>query len=325
MNIKPKLRKLGDSDLLVSPVGLGCWQFSRGKGFIGNYWKSLDDSEIRNIIDVSMSGGINWFDTAEVYGWGASEHSLAKSLVDLNKTPQDIIIATKWLPVFRTAGSLTNTVHSRLEALHPFPIDLHQIHQPYSFSSVSGQMEKMAKLLDQGKIRYAGVSNFSAKRMRLAYKELHKHGYPLVANQVKYHLLYRNIESNGILDTARELGITIIAFSPLAQGILSGKFHHHPELLKKISGLRKVLGGFNLKELEKSKAVIDLLENLSEKYKATPAQIAMNWLLNFAGESVVVIPGAVTVQQAKENAATMNFTLQKDDLEAIDETTREFR
>ena len=325
MRISPKLRKLGDSDLQVSPVGLDCWQFSRGQGVIGNYWKSLDEQEIKDIIETSISGGINWFDTAEAYGWGASEQALAKSLVELNRSPEDVITATKWLPLFRTARSLTKTIHKRLEALKPYPIDLYQIHQPYSFSSISSQMEQLAKLLDQGKIRYAGVSNFSAQSMKIAYKELKRHGYSLVANQVKYHLLYRNIESNGILDTARDLGITIIAFSPLAQRILSGKFHRNPELLKKISGLRKYLGGFSIKGLSKSKVVVDLLEELSPKYEATPAQIALNWLINFAGNQVVVIPGAVTVQQAQENSGAMNFMLHKEDLDAIDEATRSFK
>jgi len=287
-----KLRNIGNSDLRVSPVGLGCWQFSRGKGVIGNYWGSLDEPEIKEIIKTSILGGINWFDTAEAYGWGASEQTLAKILVELNTSPKDVITATKWMPVFRTAGSLMKTIHKRLEALKPFPIDLYQIHQPYSLSSISAQMEQLAQLMDQGKIRYAGVSNFSAKSMRIAHKELKKHGYSLVANQVKYHLLYRNIEKNDILETARELGITIIAFSPLAQGILSGKYHRNPELLNKISRMRKYIGGFKIKELEKSKAIIDLLQKLSEKYQATPAQMALNWLIHIAGDSVVAIPGA---------------------------------
>lgn len=272
-----------------------------------------------------MIGGINWFDTAEAYGWGASEQTLAKTLVELNIVPNDVITATKWLPIFRTAGSLMRTIHKRLEALKPFPIDLYQIHQPYSLSSISAQMEQLARLMDQGKIRYAGVSNFSAKSMRIAHKELKKHGYSLVANQVKYHLLYRKIESNGILETAQELGITIIAFSPLAQGILSGKYHRNPELLNDITRLRKYIGGFKRTEFEKSKAVIDLLQKLSSKYQTTPAQIALNWLIQIAGDSVVVIPGAVTVQQAQENAGAMNFTLLKEDMDAIDEATRGFK
>jgi aryl-alcohol dehydrogenase-like predicted oxidoreductase len=325
METKPKLRKIGNSDLQVSPVGLGCWQFSRGKGIIGNYWRTIDEQDIKEIIKVSMRGGINWFDTAEAYGWGASEQTLAKTLVELNTSPKDVITATKWMPIFRTAGSLLKTIHKRLEALKPYPIDLYQIHQPYSLSSVSAQMEQLARLMDQGKIRYAGVSNFSAKSMRIAHKELKKHGYSLVANQVKYHLLYRNIERNDILETARELGITIIAYSPLAQGILSGKYHRNLELLNKISRLRKYIGGFKIKELEKSKAIIDLLQKLSEKYQATPAQMALNWLIHIAGDSVVAIPGAVTVQQAQENAGAMNFTLHKEDMAAIDEATRGFK
>ena len=315
---------MGKSELRVSTVGLGCWQFSQGKGIIGNYWKYLDDIEIKDIIQISLAEGVNWFDTAEVYGWGASEHVIAKELQELNKLPQEVIMATKWWPLFRTAWSLSHSINTRLSLLHPYTIDLYQIHQPFSFSTISSQMQELANLLDQGKIRYAGVSNFSAHRMMKAQEELQRRGYSLISNQVKYNLLDRKIERNGILETAKKLGISIIAYSPLAQGLLSGKFHRNPALLENISLIRKLAGKFGKHILKKSQPVIEILENLSPKYNATPSQIALNWLIHFHGETVVVIPGASNAEQARENARAMNFTLSQEDLRRINQATRHF-
>jgi aryl-alcohol dehydrogenase-like predicted oxidoreductase len=318
-----ELRRLGKSDLMVTPVGLGCWQFSQQGNFAGKFWPYLQDSQINDIVKVSLEGGINWFDTAELYGNGASEKNLARALKTNNVNPGDVIIATKWWPMFRTAANIPHTIDQRISALSPFPIDLYQVHQPYGFSSEVKEMEAMAELVRSGKIRHVGVSNFSARRMRNSWKTLQKFGIPLVSNQVRYNLLDRRIESNGILDAAKEFGITIIAYSPLAQGLLSGKFHDDPELLKKV-GYRKASSLFKSKGLEKSKPVIDHLRKLAEKYNATPSQIALNWLIHFQGETVVVIPGATKTRHAEENAGTIKFRLSEEDLLALDKISRDF-
>ena len=121
----------------------------------------------------------------------------------------------------------------------------------------------MAKLAAAGKIQHVGVSNFSAKQMREADRVLREHGLRLASNQVKYSLLDRRIEQNGILETAKELGCAIIAYSPLEQGILSGKFHHDPALIKAISGPRKWSPAFQAKGLNRSKPLIDSLEQIA--------------------------------------------------------------
>jgi len=127
------LRNLGKSDIKITPIGLGCWQFSKKGNLAGKFWPSLEDELILDIIRISLEGGINWFDTAEVYGKGASEKILAKSLVSLGKKPGDVLIATKWWPMFRWASNITKTIDVRLACLNPFPIDLYQVHQPYGF------------------------------------------------------------------------------------------------------------------------------------------------------------------------------------------------
>jgi len=316
-------RNLGKSDLKITPIGLGCWQFSKGNNFAGKFWPVLEDEVTDHIVSLSLEGGINWFDTAELYGKGASEKGLAGSLQKLGKKPGEVIIATKWWPMFRTASNILKTIDERIEALNPYPIDLYQVHQPFGFSSEVKEMEAMAKLVKTNKIRYIGVSNFSAKKMRNAWETLQKEGIQLVSNQVRYSLLDRKIESNGILDTAKELGITIIAYSPLAQGLVTGKFHDNPELLKNI-GYRKYMPAFKPSGLAKSKPVVDLVKKLSASYSVTPSQIALNWLIYYHGETVVAIPGATKEKHAQENTGAMKFRLSPEDLSSLNEASRGF-
>lgn len=320
-----KLRRLGKSELFVSPIGLGCWQFSKGKGMIGKFWPDIPDKETTEIVKVSIEGGINWFDTAEVYGWGESEKALAGALKNLEKKNGDVIIATKWSPTFRTASSITRTINKRLETLNGYRIDLYQVHHPYSFSSVKVEMRAMAELIKEKKIRYIGVSNFSAEKMKIAKDVLAKFGIDLISNQVVYSLLNRKIESNGILETAKELDISIIAYSPLAQGLLTGKIHENPEIIKAKPGIRKHQKAFKQNGLAKSLPVIDFLKEFAGKYNVTPAQVALNWLINFHGDIVVAIPGATKVYQAKDNADSMNFKLAHEELQKLSEVSFLFR
>lgn len=319
------IRRLGYSELMVSPIGLGSWQFSKRTGLSGKYWGMLDDSEISRIVKESLNHGINWFDTAEVYGWGKSERALSDALRNCGKSCDDVIVATKWWPVFRTARSITSTIGKRLDALKTNCIDLYQIHNPFSFSSTESEVKAMAELVTEGKIRYVGVSNFSANQMTRAHRELLNHGLGLVSNQVNYSLLNRKIETNGILDAARDLNITIIAHTPLARGLLSGKFHDNPDLIRTREGFRKYQGGFKRKGLEKSYCVIALLRSLATKYKVSMSQIALNWLINFNGKIVVAIPGATSAEQAVSNADSMKFTLSEEDLQNLDEVSSEFK
>jgi len=318
------LRRLGNSDLLVSPVGLGCLQFSSGKGISGVMWPSLRKKDIKDIVKASINGGINWFDTAELYGWGESERALSRSLNELNIPRNNIIIATKWWPLLRTAGSITATIEKRLSALNASKIDLYQIHNSFSFSSISNEMKEMAKLIEQGKIRYIGVSNFSAKGMRKAHKELSKYGLTLVSNQVNYSLLKRQIEKNGGLDTAKELGISLIAYSPLGRGLLTGKFHDNPDLINSRHIFRRYYASLNKKKLKASSSVVKALKSIALKYQVTPSQIALNWVINVQGETVVTIPGATKAGQASDNSGTMNFELSEDDLGYLSEVSFSF-
>ncbi len=142
-------------------------------------------------------------------------------------------------------------IDERIRALEPYPIDLYQVHQPWGFSGEKSEMTAMVELLDRKQIKSIGVSNFSAQKMQNAWETLDKKGVPLASNQVLYNLLNRKIESNGVMDMAKKLGISVIAYSPLAQGVVTGKFHDNPELLKNI-GFRKYSSQFKTAGLEKA-------------------------------------------------------------------------
>jgi aryl-alcohol dehydrogenase-like predicted oxidoreductase len=160
--------------------------------------------------------------------------------------------------------------------------------------------------------------------MKNAWEALDKKGIPLASNQVLYSLLNRKIESNGVMEMAKKLGISIIAYSPLAQGLVTGKFHDNPELLKNI-GFRKYSSQFKPKGLEKSLPLVKLVQKLAVKYDVTPSQIALNWLIHFHGNTVVAIPGATKEIHAKENTGAMSFKLSKEDMARLDKESSIFK
>ncbi len=319
------LRPLGHSPITISPVGLGCWQFSEGHGLGGSYWPALPQETANAIVATSLAGGINWFDTAEMYGGGRSESALARALTAVGKRNGDVVIATKWLPWFRTAASIGSTIGERCGRLAPFGIDLYQVHQPVAFASTAAQMNAMADLVEAGRVRTVGVSNFSARRMRVAHAALAARGLPLVSNQVRYSLLDRRIERNGVLDAAEELGVTIIAYSPLAQGVLSGKYHREPGLIRARPGPRKWMPAFRSRGLARSRPLVDALGEIAAEHGTTASAVALGWLLQVRGETVVVIPGATSVAQAAENVRALEVRLSDAEFRRLEELSRPWR
>jgi len=196
------------------------------------------------------------------------------------------------------------------------------VHNPASFSSVEAEMNAMADLVEAGKVRAVGVSNFSAARMRRAHAALAKRGLPLASNQVKYSLLDRRIERNGVLGAANELGVTIIAYSPLEMGLLTGKFHRDAGALRS----RPIGRRLSLRrKIERSRPLIATLEEIAAGHAVTAAEVALSWLINANRDTVVAIPGASKPAQARESAGAMGLALTPDEMSRIDELTRGFR
>ncbi len=316
---------LGQTEIALSPIGLGCWQFSKGKGLAGGYWPSLSDEDTVAIIQASLDGGVNWFDTAEAYGNGASEESLSRSLQQLSVEPGSVVVATKWMPIFRTASSLTKTIEDRLKHLDPYPIDLHQIHNPAGLSGIKAQIQRIGELLQAQQLRAIGVSNFSAKQFSKAQKAAQGMGLTVASNQMPFNLLNRKIEENGTLHAVRDSGATIIAYSPLAQGLLTGKFHKDPDLIKNRPGPRRFMKRFRPGSLEKTQVLIDLLESIAESKgtDVTAAQVALAWTVQFHEDSVVAIPGASSLSQARSNAGALQISLSDEELSKLDRTSKQ--
>lgn len=310
-------RTLGKEGPQLSPIGIGCWQFSRGANALGRYWDDVGEEDMQAIVRASLAGGINWFDTAEVYGNGASERALADALDREEASLETVYIADKWWPAGRKASSIEKTIGARRDALNQRPIALYQIHQPFSFSSAGKEMEAMLALKHRGEIGEIGVSNFNEKRMLEAYDTLHAEGVPLASNQIKYSLLDRRAEQNGLFDTCRELGISVIAYSPLEQGLLTGKYHQDPDAIKKKRGPRKWMGRFRSGYLEKTKPLMNLLEATAEHHEATVSQVVLSWMVHYHGDLVFAIPGASSEKHAAEHAGALNVRLSDNEAEQI--------
>jgi aryl-alcohol dehydrogenase-like predicted oxidoreductase len=224
--IKIEQRKLGASGLAVPALGIGT--MSWGERLLG-YGKTHTCDDVFQAYRTCLDTGLNFFDTAEGYGGGENERLLGECR---RKDGRPIIIATKFAPVSLFAPTLTRlsprallkALDNSLQRLGVECIDLYQIHFPPSLHRVDALMDVMAEAVRAGKVRAVGVSNFSAPLMRQAHTRLAYHGIPLASNQVHYNLLHRYAETNGVLDACRELDVTLIAYSPLEQGVLSGKY-----------------------------------------------------------------------------------------------------
>ncbi|WP_246844452.1 aldo/keto reductase, partial [Hydrocoleum sp. CS-953] len=261
---------LGKTGINVNPICIGTWAW--GDTLFWNYGSNYGANEVEAAFKTSLEAGINFFDTAEVYGNGLSEELLGKFM---QKTEQPVQIATKYgpMPWRFFPESVADAVTASLKRLIVPKVTLYQIHWPFTFfMSQETLLNALADEVKQGRIEAVGVSNYSAEEMRQAYEILEKRGVILATNQVRYSLLSRQIESKGILQKARELGITILAYSPLAQGLLTGKY----TVEKQPMGARRFDSRFQKSGLEKIAPVMSLLTEIGDKYDKTVAQVALN-------------------------------------------------
>jgi aryl-alcohol dehydrogenase-like predicted oxidoreductase len=311
-----ELINLGNTDIQVTILGIGTWAW--GDKLFWSYGSQYGASDVQEAFKAAVEAGITFFDTAEVYGIGESETLLGKFIKEVD-VPIDI--ATKYgpLPWRFTAKSVTDALVASLKRLQLPQVTLYQVHWPFTFfMSQETLMNALADAVQKGQIKSIGVSNYSAEQMTEAYEILKKRDIPLAVNQVQYSLLHRKIESNNIRQTAQDLGVTILAYSPLAQGLLTGKYT--PENIERPDGARKIDPRFTAKGLDKIKPVLDLLLQLGEKYQKTPAQIALNWLI--AQNNVIPIPGAKNAKQSQENAGAADWRLGEEDITQLDTVTR---
>jgi aryl-alcohol dehydrogenase-like predicted oxidoreductase len=230
-------------------------------------------------------------------------------------------IATKYFPLpWRVFGrSVSDALTDSLRRLQVNHVALYQVHMPFDFlMGKQTLMNALADEVEKGRIGAIGVSNYSAQQMREAHGYLAARGIPLAVNQVRYSLLTRQIESNGILATAKELGIVILAYSPLAQGLLTGKYT--PETVKSLRGARRIDPRFSESGLAKIAPVVDALQKIGEVHQKTVAQVALNWLI--AQGNVIPIPGAKNANQARQNAGALGWSLSEAEVLQLDQLTK---
>jgi len=312
---------LGKSDLHVPRMGIGAMVWGQPKGMARwtpaqlAYGPSHGTAEEEEALKVSLDAGVNLIDTAEMYSGGFAERRVGELTRDKN-----VLIATKFPPSpFSRDHAFSKSLQDSLTRLERSSLDLYQHHFPSNRISIPKLMNLMADAVEAGKVKTVGVSNYSAEQMREAHAELAKRGIPLVSNQVQYSLLYRKPEVDGVLDACRELGITLIAYSPLAQGALTGKYS--PET--KASGLRRFLPNFNRKSLEAVQPVVELLRQIGDRYGKSPSQVALRWLIE--NENVLPIPGVKNSRQAADNVGALSFSLTPEEVETLSEATMAWR
>ena len=275
------------------------------------YGGASGPEEEQRAFEASLAVGVNLFDTAAMYSGGASERRVGELAEG-----KGVVIATKFPPGWRSKTELLpDALDQSLVRLRRSTIDLYQHHFPSRRISIPSLMGFMADTVEAGKVRAIGVSNYSAAQLRVAHATLAKRGIPLAANQVEYSLLHRAPEVNGVLDACRELGITLIAYQPLAMGALTGKYRpgHRPK------GIRRFDRSFRGHGLEKVQPVLALLREIGERHSKTPGQVALRWLIE--QESVLPIPGAKNARQAASNAEAASFSLVDAEIEALDQAT----
>jgi aryl-alcohol dehydrogenase-like predicted oxidoreductase len=279
------------------------------------YGGSYGFEEEKRALEASLAAGVNLFDTAAMYSGGAAERRLGELTRD-----QDIIIASKYPSGFSfRAEDFPKELEASLTRLRRNCIDLYQHHFPSNRVSIPKLMKHLADAVEAGKVKAVGVSNYSAEQMREAHAALAKRGIPLASNQVEYSLLRRKPEVNGVLDTCRELGITLIAYSPLAGGGLTGKY----SASQRAGGLRRFLPNFSRKAMDAVQPVIALLRQIGERYSKTPSQVALRWLIE--NPLILPIPGAKNGKQASENALALSFSLTSEEVEMLSQATLAWR
>lgn len=299
---------LGKTDLRVSLLGVGTWAW--GERLMWGYGNGYHESDLEAAYRVSVGAGINFLDTAEVYGFGQSEKLLGK-FVQADK--RAVVLASKFavLPWRLRKGQLLRALRGSLKRLNVPKLDLYQIHWPTQPISVETWAEALADAVETGLTRAVGVSNYDADQTRRTHAVLAKRGIPLATNQVEYSLLDRSPERNGVFDVCRELGITLIAYSPLAMGMLTGKYT--PDNPPPLPRRRQYSGEY----LARIQPLIALMKQIGEAHGGkTPAQVALNWVI-FKG--ALPIPGAKTVTQAQHNAGALGWRLTEAELTTLDE------
>lgn len=298
---------MADERLNKVKLGIGTWSW--GDSMYWGYGKGYGAEDLKRVFEYCLENDITFFDTAEVYGQGRSESFLGKFSRISNKS---LYIASKFMPFpWRLNNNrLDKSLHKSLQRLQKDSIQLYQMHMPFPPVSVESWMEAMIRVREAGLIEQIGVSNYSLDKVQKAQAVLLREGIGLASNQVEYHLLNRTIEKNGLMAASKEMGVKIIAYSPLAMGVLTGKYsEENPP-----TGFRG--RRYNSQFMHKVKPLLLEMGRIGVKYDGKSiSQVAINWVI---AKGAIPIPGVKTLEQAQQNIEAANWSLSEADVALLD-------
>jgi aryl-alcohol dehydrogenase-like predicted oxidoreductase len=301
---------LGKTNIQISALGIGTWQW--GDRLMWGYGRGYQESDIQEAFNASLEVGVNFFDTAEIYGNGVSERMLGSFLAGVEKK---LVVATKFMPLpWRlTKGAFLRALKNSLKRLNLEKVDLYQIHHPLLPVSIETLAEWLADAVQTGLVSAVGVSNYNVDQMRRTYAILTKRGVPLASNQVEYSLVNRRIEFAGLLSSCQDLGITLLAYSPLAKGALTGKYS--VESLP--PGMRSRRYSRTL--FEQIEPLVKVMREVGrEQGGKTLAQVALNWCIS---KGTVPLAGVKNIRQARDNCAALEWRLSEAQVAALDQAS----
>ena len=302
-------RKLGTSGLEVSAIGLGCMGMSE-------FYGSHNEAQSLETLRLALESGVAFWDTADIYGPWTNEELVGRALEGVRDR---VVLATKFGVVRDSDGEfqgingkpeyVRQACDASLERLGVDHIDLYYQHRIDPDTPIEETVGAMARLVEEGKVRYLGLSEASAATLRRA-SEVH----PIAALQTEYSLWSRDVESD-ILPACRDLGIGLVAYSPLGRGFLTGQIKSVDDLDE--DDWRRAVPRFQGENFAKNLELVDKVQEIAAEKSCTPAQLALGWLLA-QGDEVVPIPGTRSAERLRENAAAVDVSLSPGELAAID-------
>lgn len=308
------LRKLGNSDLHLTPIGFGAWAIGGGNWEFA--WGPQDDDESVSAIHRALDLGINWIDTAAIYGLGHSEEIVAKALRSTSHKP---LVFTKcsmrWhddRSIYRSlkAESLAQELEGSLGRLGVDTIDLYQIHWPNPEAEIEGAWQALNRFREQGKVRWIGVSNFNVEQMKRAQK----YG-PITSLQPPYSMLRRAIEQE-ILPFVQQNGIGVINYSPMVSGLLTGKMTAERVAALPADDWRKRAPEFNEPRLSRNLKLVELLREIGAGHGVQPGVVAVAWTLRHPAITAAIVGGRSS-QQVEGIAPALTFRLTDEEYSRI--------